>query len=412
MAETALQERISSKAMRFWCLLAAITIYAFWGTPRPDSPGGVEVVAGLLLITAAGLPQAARALIPVGGAGWRQMGSLLLLYGLTVPVLTGIFAGNSPSGMLRDIVPFLFLLMPVFLYPFFTQDRPERYWDGLLWLTGAVVLLGLVFSSRVLLPVYPELARFQPVSVSDPFLLANAPTVLFSALLLIGLCGWSLYRGDLFKSAVCIVLAVVPLVTMALITQRASIGAVCLSIVVLLSLGIVRRPLRMVWPLILLAGGVMAYWPVIADITQNLMRKTSIVGFNMRWQEARAVMEVLSGSLWTVLFGKGWGATVASPAVGGAVVNFTHSLLTTYWLKTGLVGLGFVLAYLVRIGLILLPLFYRYPVVALALAGPFLIDILLYASFKSLDFGLILLLIVSWGVRTDLLHRASGYSIE
>ncbi len=62
------------------------------------------------------------------------------------------------------------------------------------------------------------------------------------------------------------------------------------------------------------------------------MEKTELVGVNMRWQEAAAVFDRLGDNFWAILFGRGWGATVASPAVGGMTVNFTHSLLTSYWL--------------------------------------------------------------------------------
>jgi hypothetical protein len=119
----------------------------------------------------------------------------------------------------------------------------------------------------------------------------------------------------------------------------------------------------------------------------------------MRWQEASVVMRSLAESPVFVLFGKGWGATVASPAVGGMTVNFTHSLFTTYWLKTGITGVLMVLYYLSSLGLLLPGIFFRNPMMALALAGPFLIDITLYASFKSLDFGILLLLMAVWGRR-------------
>jgi hypothetical protein len=43
----------------------------------------------------------------------------------------------------------------------------------------------------------------------------------------------------------------------------------------------------------------------------------------------------------------------------------------------------------------LIRLVFREPVIGLALAAPIFIDVFLYASFKSLDFGLMLLLIPS-----------------
>lgn len=404
MAEAALSkpEGISLKNLRAGGLFIAIIIYALWSSPTPEQFGTAEIIIGLLLISAAGISGAFRALDMRSGAKWETGAKLLLIYGLTLPVLTGLIMGNSIIGIIRDLIPFLFLLLPLFLCPLFSEQNEQRK-----NLTIFIVALGLIFSLRVLLPAVTGLKI-----VNDPFLLANAPTVLFSALLLIGLCGWYLYRADLLKSAVFIALSLIPLATMALIMQRASVGIFGMTIFFLMIVGLVHRPARVFLPLLLLTLAAFIYWPEITNVTQSLMRKTSLVGFNMRWQEAMAVLDALSGSFFTVLLGKGWGASVASPAVGGAVVNFTHSLITTYWLKTGLVGVCFVLFYLYQLGLLLLQILFRNPVMALALAGPFVIDIFLYASFKSLDFGLVLLLIPLWAEGAERLQKTPGYSIQ
>lgn len=371
---------------RLWSFFSAIMIYALWGTPTPDDPGLVEILIALLLIIAAGTGGGFHALNLRRGSGWEQAGRVLLLYGLSLPVFAGMLAGNSLQAMVRDILPFLFLLMPLFLVPLF-QARGQ----DIKLLTGFIIVLGLVFSLRVLLPY---LSQYE--MVMDPFLLANAPTVLFTALLLIGLCGLRLYHWQLFSSALLFGMALLPLVTMALITQRASIGVFCLSVLFLMGLGLWRRPLRVVMPLALMVLTMMIYWPVMTELWQGLMHKTELVGFNMRWQEAVAVFREVNDNVLTVLFGKGWGASVWSPAAGGVTVNFTHNIFTTYWLKAGLAGVLLLLAYLFQLGVLILRLLWRFPVMALALAGPFLIDITLYASFKSLDFGLVLLLIPLW----------------
>lgn len=376
---------VTLKDLRVWGFFAAIFIYAVFGTPTPERAGEAEILIGLLLAAAVGLPGGWQAFSFREGAPWQAAGRLLLVYGLTVPLITGLAAGNSIAGISRDMIPFLFLLLPLFLFPLFEGRARD-----LKVLTGIVVVLGLVFAGRVGLPY------FSGQEVADPFRLANAPTVLFAALLLTGLCGLSLYHGKLVRSVVFFGLAFVPLAAMALITQRASIGVFCLTVLVLLLTGLVRRPKRAALPLFLLVFAAAAYWPLIAEVVEGLMQKHTAVGLNMRWQEAEAVMDALGGSMFAVLFGKGWGASFVSPAVGGTVVNFTHSLITTYWLKTGLAGLVLALLYLYRFGRMLLRLLPAHQVIALALAGPFFIDILLYASFKSLDFGLLLLLIPLW----------------
>ncbi len=389
MAEAALSGggAVTVRELRVFGLFAAIFVYACFGAPTPEAAGFAEIIVAVLLAAAAGAGGARQAFTFEAAAGtWQGAGRMLLAYGLAVPLFTGLALGNSLTAILRDMIPFLFLLLPLFLSPLVEgRERDVRA------LTGVIVVLGLVFSARVLLPYALE----QPV-VLDPLRFANAPTVLFAALLLTGLCVVFLYRGDLFKSAVCFALMLVPLAAMALITQRASIGVFCLSALALLAAGIARRPKRVLLPLLLAALMAAVYWPVLAGVAQGLIAKQEAVGLNMRWQEAVAVIDALDGSALAVLLGKGWGASVASPAVGGASVNFTHSLITTYWLKAGLLGVCFVLFYLFHFGLMILRIAFAQPVIAFALAGPFVIDIVLYASFKSLDFGLLLLLIPLW----------------
>jgi hypothetical protein len=76
-------------------------------------------------------------------------------------------------------------------------------------------------------------------------------------------------------------------------------------------------------------------------------------------------------------------------------------------LKGGLVTLGLsvlmALAALYQIFLI----FQRDRVMALSLLWPLLIPVLLYASHKSLDFGLILLLTGVWSTRAEALRAAA-----
>lgn len=381
----------------------AIFIYAVLGVPAPDAPGLAEILIGGLLLVSVGFARGLQVLDPGRSRGWEQAAGWLLIYGLTVPVLGGLAAGNGAAAIVRDMIAYLFLLLPLFMIPLF-EGRQGRI-NGL---TALVVCLGLVFSLRVLCP-----ALLTPgLSVPDPFLLANAPTVLFSALFLAGLGGWGLYRGRVLRGGVPGMLALIPLATMALIMQRASIGVFCLTLLVLAAIGLIRRPLRVVLPLLALAALALSVWPLMQDIVQTLAHKTALVGFNRRGDEALAVLRELDGSLLTVLFGKGWGAAIASPAVGGAVVTFTHSLFTTYWLKSGLVGLLLVTIYLGWFALMLFRLLPRFPVMALALAGPFLIDIFLYASFKSLDFGLVLLLIPLWSVPAERLQTGGFCSSD
>lgn len=400
---------------RFYFLGAGLIVYALWGTPTPDVFGLPEILTGLCLVIAAGGWRAARWLRPDlrGLEPWEGAGQILLLFGLTVPVVIGAAAGNGAGAIVRDMLAFLFLLLPLFMNRI-CAGGPARK-NVLVWVA---VFTGIAFAARVLMPV---LSQWQGKGLylpppDDPFYLANAPTVLFAALLLAGTALRQVYEGiairRVFLSFLLIILMMIPMTAMTLITQRASIGVIILAVSFWLVMAFVHRPARALTPMLLVMLVLFVCWDGVSFVAQEASRKMAAVGLNMRWAEAMAVADQLTGSSWDALFGKGWGATVASPAVGGVIVNFTHSLITAYWLKTGLVGLSLAFFYLWHIGLLLLRLLRFRPVLAVALASPLLVDIFLYASYKSLDFGLILLLSTLWAGRAERLHKNPAYSMQ
>jgi len=406
-------EFLTRLPVRLAAMLTAIGVYAFWGSPTPDNPGVVEILIGVFLILAVSpvrLPAILSGAFACPAPLWRGAAGLLLLYGLTVPLMTGLLAGHSVSLILRDLLPFLFMLLPFFVLPFAAVPAKK-------FLTLAIAGAGFIFTMRVLGPFVWMLVQMlvwmhkdMPVfshfwSLQDPAYLVNAPTVLFSALLLTGGAGWALYKGAglrrLLTAALLLTLAGMEVYAMALIVQRATLGVMALFTLLLLGIAFVRAPRRAILPLLVLAGLVFCFWPLLAGLLDRLETKTMLVGVNMRWQEWQAVMDVAGRLPFSLLFGGGWGQTFASPAVGGMEVNYTHIFFGAMLLKTGVAGALLAALYLGALGALLVRGLFRNPVIILALSGPFLIDVFLYASYKSLDFGLVLLLIPLWAGRGE-----------
>ncbi len=384
--------RLPAASIPLGALLLALMVYALWGTPTPDRMAMPEYMIGGLLLVAAGTAGIWQAVTWQPRAPlWAQAGRVLLWYGFTSGICVGMLAGNDPALIARDALSFMFLLMPVFFY-----GQTARFPVFRNLLTGTVMVAGWVIAVRVVAPFF---SGYSPVKW-DPDYLANGPVVLASTLCLLGYALLGLYRSatvlSFAKSALMLVMAFVPLMAMALIVQRAFLGAVVLALLFWMVVGLWRAPVRVLAPLFLGAVGLWLLVPYLGDIAQALFHKTAMVGFNNRDNEAMAVLDEIDGRLIDSLFGKGWGATYASPAVGEVTVNYTHSLLTTYLLKTGLFGAGLAVCYLGGLLWKLGGMLPRRPVITLALAAPFLVTSLLYASFKSLDFGLLLLLIVVW----------------
>jgi hypothetical protein len=387
--------RLQMNDVRFWALICAIFVYAFWGSPTPDSPDLVEGVIALLLIVAVGVAGTFGALRLSGDAPlWRAAGQWLLLYGVLVPLIIGVFSGNDTGLIIRDILPFLFMMLPVFLSDLF-EDRRAYF----KYFTIAVVALGIVFSVRASAEIFGDMRFFLSLAPNSDELtyLANAPTILFAALLMFGVGAQKYVSGftvkDFARVFVLGALGILICLPMVMKLQRANIGYCALYLMALFLVGMVKYPYRTLGVFVAALVPCIYFIETLGNIAATMWQKTSLVGANMRFEDFSAVWREVISSPISLIFGEGWGATFKSPAVSGVRVNFTHSLFSSALLKSGLIGMALSATYLYGLGRLLLGLFVRYPVFVLALAGPFMIDVFLYATFKSLDFGLILLMI-------------------
>ncbi len=362
---------ISGRSMdaRFCALSAALILYGLFGSPTPDQPGWIEaLIAGLLLLSVSISfhMQARHAFLP------------LLLVGLTLPLAHGIYAGYAPALILRDIIPFLFLCLPLFM------DPGTRAPDFI----NLCLIVGVCFAARVLgqgldlLPAQAELLY-----------LANSPLVIFAAIVGLGRAGMDGYHRTISAvSIVCGLGGLICLLAMLIDVQRAAIGAVIMSLFLLSLIGCIRAPRRMIWPALFTITILAACHDVMYQAWQGMAAKTALVGVNARWDEVKAVHDHVGGQWASALFGVGWGGQFNSPAVGGWSVPYTHSLLTYMLLKTGWLGVGVTILALAVCYRALL----RHPsLAALALFWAISIPTFLYASYKSLDFGLALVLALS-----------------
>src|SRR5688572_12857668 len=108
--------------LRFGFLVLAILIYGVLGSPTPDAPGWVEAAIAGFLMLGAGLPGFYAAFRPgTPDFLWMTAGRLLLIYGLSVCLISGAVLGNEPLYILRDALPFLFLVLPLFLADIFQK---------------------------------------------------------------------------------------------------------------------------------------------------------------------------------------------------------------------------------------------------------------------------------------------------
>ena len=378
--------------LRLIALFFAVLVYGCFGSPTPQNFGLVEAIVGGLLILSI---NPATVLRRVSGQDTIESGMVaaifLLVYGLTVPLCGGFLAGNAPGLILRDIIPFLFMLLPVFIVSPSGVSFPH-----IRIFTIVLTLAGVLFSMRVVLPPVLGIAAGPDTGEGAKYL-SISPLVVFSALTLILQAGYILYaRFTALRMAYALgllSLSVFPFLAMMMTVQRASLGLMIVAIMTVAAVAFIRNPLRTLGPVLVLGGTIIVFgWGSFAGMIETLLQKQNLVGMNMRGQEAAAIMHAVSGSVWSALFGNGWGAVFVSPAVGETEVGYSHSLLTYSILKMGMVGMGLVAVWLTLLFRALCRAIRQNPLFVASVSVPVFIDIFLYASYKSLDFGLILLL--------------------
>jgi hypothetical protein len=379
--------RMSVTRFKIGVLVGAVLAYALWGSPAPDDPGGLEVALGLALMLIVGFTGLGYALsFRKAKPSSARAGQLFLYAGLTFPVVSMVINDHASVYAFRDFAAFLFMLLPLFLWPLFIRDA--RASNMVLY---SVLALGLVFAVRTRI----DLAF---VGQGDAlYYLCNMPSVLFAAIYFAGK-GIERFTGQscrfcIARIALFFVLSWVCVLPMIETQQRASLGAFVMSMVIIMGVQFISAPKRSLFIVLAVMGAVVVFRNDLLPIVEPLVLKTALVGDNMRVQEWQAVWAEISGNPLSIMFGQGWGGRFASPAVADITVNFTHGLITSLLLKMGVFGCVLGLVYIFALLWTGVKRLKTQPTLVLAVTAPVLIDVFLYASFKSLDFGLVLALI-------------------
>lgn len=379
--------------LRFGAFVFSVALYALFATPTPDHIGMVEgAIGALLLITFLRLELCNlwrdRRFVPID---WLHAGRAVLFFSVSVGLLGGVMQGNPQGMILRDLIWLGFIVMPVLL----TGLLSARQYKKLVMLS---VLAGCILALREILRVLGgDIAIYGGAEATA--YLGNSPLVLFSAIMLAGYGLAAIIetpRRIIFALPL-LVLSLVPLGVMVIGMQRASLGLFVVSLFIIGFSALRARPYRALPYLSAFIAIIFMFRQELATISMLMLDKTTQVGFNRRAEEWLAVWSHISGHPFGILFGTGWGGVYDSPAVGGMSVNFTHGALSSVLLKTGMSGLFVFGLYFYALGRkiwdnILYASNIRNLVFGLALLCPFLIDTFLYASFKSFDFGVLLVL--------------------
>lgn len=419
-------------------LLCAALLYAFASTPTPEQPGMIHLVIAMLVgasLITAGAPGAIQNIFHSGPRPlWIIFGGIFCAYALIIPLPLAMLNGNPSIAVLRDLTGLFFWLLPVLYLSGDDRFHFARHLKNFTLL--ACLIIGLAFSVRFLYALYTITGRLTlaPAHPDIPLELVNMPTVLFSALYLSASALIALqYKAPKtkLKGLGAAALAIAPVLAGIAALQRANLGGLailCMLIVLILTF---TRPLRLFWPLVLIGAAGFVTAPITPDIISLMLEKTRLVGFNMRFEEAQAVFTHLDHKNTAALIppsvtGLGWGASFISPAAGMSEISFTHNFFLTLYLKAGIAGFFAGGAFILALVLPLFGIFFsslrqtssadfsklaylqKRMALILSLIIPVWVNLLLYATHKSFDFGLLLTLCACLVIRHKR-AKNSGY---
>jgi hypothetical protein len=378
-------------------LVMALALYGAFSAPAPPSVRLTEAAIGGLLLLAVGwraplFAVTGHALRRADLPAWEALAIPALAWLLWAPLLRGAALGWESADILRDVVPLLYLFLPVLLVP---ALRRGGAWAERL-LGGGLILAGLLFTLRWWKEVQWGFGAVGVRAMTDGgayFL--NAPSVLFAAVALPVLALGLAARGGVARwiaAPACALAGAFCLAALAGAVHRSALGLALLSGVAVAAWWARRAPglILLILAGLTLAGGLageslFGAWGQAAE-------KTRLTGVNARWDEAAAVFQHAVQSPWSLLFGDGWGARLENPAVGGWRVSYTHTLATYALVKGGLLGALALTAYLGGLAPVLLRLLRVDPPLGWALLPPLLMALGVHTSFKYLDTGLLLTL--------------------
>jgi hypothetical protein len=180
-------------------LVVALAAYALFSAPAPGRIGVAELVIAAGLVAAVGVRRpiwlVTGYLIAARGTRlYEAVGVAAFLYLLWIPLVRGVGLGWSPADMVRDVVPLIYLFLPVLLGPALLPSG-RRNCRLLAWTLAGV---GFLLAFRWWWPGLQFRSIGQQVMDEGDLYLLNSPAVLFAAVWLtvggvdriVGRFGW------------------------------------------------------------------------------------------------------------------------------------------------------------------------------------------------------------------------------
>lgn len=387
---------VRGKPWTSFAFICGLLLYAVYSVPFPAQPGLIEGIIAALLIVFVSVPTGI--VVMSGGFTIYQKYNLFpvaLHIGFFTLLWLGLFNGAivyswNIVDIIRDLIPCVYIFVPFLLLP--AMNRSKLNWFKILpWILS---ISGVVFAIRF----YYE-AGISPLDVGKMYYSDNLlylpydPSVSFASIFLPIMAvhtwkGTSLLRWS--GSLLMLLSGLAALGSLMAVAQRAPLGLAVLCYCIYFLIGS-RKSFKKILLLLLILISVFIFMrDQLASTFDLLMTKQENYGMNGKNNEMIAVLHETSRSIYSLFFGIGWGGLFYDPTYN-AEVSFTHSAITFFLLKGGIIGLLVFLFYLLWISRrILSSMTISSLPYSLAAIVPLIIGLIFQPTFKTLSYGMVL----------------------
>jgi hypothetical protein len=406
-------------SIKNYLFITALLLYAIISNPFPKNISISEILIGFLFVLSIDYTY----LLPLNPkASHLRFDYLISLQTvffilLFVPTLTIIYSSKfTLEDYIRDVVSLLYMFIPYF-YNNLISSKFKWY----LYLPWVISIMGTILSFKYLYAIYSThgitpFLNIGSASYRDDLLyLTYDSSVHFSSVFFLSSSILMASKQKYFFSVLTFSFGMISFLGNLLVAQRAPTFLTIFSVIIFSVITFARRKKRyftavaLVGIIFLLIVSIQSndtFYSLFnlekIPIFSKLLEKQEKFGLNAKDSEFYTVLNIVFSSAPKLIFGIGWGSVFKDPIIPEVEVSFTHSALTYFLLKTGLLGFACFITYIFIIFKSFFnnknlsndsnrEFFTHKTLVFLSASPAIIIGIFLQVSYKTLSFGVVLL---------------------
>lgn len=397
-----LEKKQSNYYLFFYVI--SLSVYGLLSTSTPDKITIVEILIGFCLLVVVGLEGISELLKSDKHADEYKFKvpkivKISFFYLIFLPSLYGlIFFENSLKNWTRDIIPMLYLFLPLLIIKKINLVPRKLFLYTILLLC----LVGVSFSIRFF---YDSVGSISNLGTSQIIALNKDNIALDPAtqfLLSFASCFsiWLLMRGKLIYGFIILTISFLPWAVVIGVISRAPIFFTFFSIIITIFYWIFLNKNKKFGVFFLIIAFVLLFYfnknyiIFFENTLELLIQKNTRYGLNTRGIEFDVVMNSLNSGIFKFFFGNGWGSLIEIPNM--YILRNLHNVFLYFAYKTGFFGLICILIYFLWIIKLVISIGLKnkfFSIVMISMINPLVNTGLLQPMFKSLTFGVLILLI-------------------